>query len=450
MIQRLDSPTIGEEIFSLASNIFPICRSITGNGVRETLRCLRQHIDLTVHEVPSGTDAFDWSVPQEWNIRDAFIKDSAGNRVIDFRSCNLHVVSYSTPVRGWLPLSELKQHIHTLPEQPDLIPYRTSYYRPDWGFCMTHNQLQSLKDEAYEVLIDSSLEDGSLTYGEYLHRGATDLEVLLSTHICHPSMANDNCSGVSLLTLLAKRLAGVKTRYSYRFLFIPGTIGAIVWLSRNESVVSRIRHGLVVTGVGDGGDPTYKKSRRGCSEIDAAMAHVLRHIAPAGEVLDFSPYGYDERQYCSPGFNLPVGRLQRSQFATFPEYHTSGDDLDFIHPQHLAQSYRLITSALDVIENNLRMVNLLPRCEPQLGRRGLYGSLGGEASHASQIMAYLWVLNYSDGEHSLLDIANRADLPFATIRAAAGRLSAAGLLLQATDQKDDADRAGNMTTASKG
>jgi len=250
-------------------------------------------------------------------------------------------------------------------------------------------------------------------------------------------MANDNCSGVSLLALLAKRLTGLKTRYSYRFLFIPGTIGAIVWLSRNEGLVSRIEHGLVVTGVGDGGAPTYKRSRRGCSEIDVTMAHILRHVTPAGTVLDFSPYGYDERQYCSPGFNLPVGRLQRSQFATFPEYHTSGDDLHFIHPQHLAQSYRLIVSAVDVIENNGRMINLLPKCEPQLGRRGLYGSLGGEANNASQIMAYLWVLNLSDGHHSLLDIANRADLPFATIRLAAGRLSAAGLLSSVTDQKDD-------------
>jgi len=425
---------IGEEIFSLASSIFPICRSITGNGVRDTLRCLCEHVDISVNEVPSGTDAFDWSVPQEWNIRDAYIKDRDGNRVIDFRACNLHVVSYSTPVQGWFRLSELKQHIHTLPDQPDRIPYRTSYYQADWGFCMTHNQLQNLKEEEYEVLIDSSLEDGSLTYGEYLHSGTTDSEVLLSTHICHPSMANDNCSGISLLTLLAKRLAGLKTRYSYRFLFIPGTIGAIVWLSRNEDLVSRIKHGLVVTGVGDGGNPTYKKSRRGCSEIDAAMAHILRHVTPAGTVLDFSPYGYDERQFCSPGFNLPVGRLQRSQFATFPEYHTSGDDLDFIHPQHLAESYRLIISAVDIIENNRCLVNLLPKCEPQLGRRGLYGSLGGEANHASQIMAYLWVLNYSDGQHSLLDIANLADLPFATVRLAAGRLSAAGLLSPATNQ----------------
>ena len=436
MIEGLDGPLIGEEIFSLARKIFPICRSITGNGVRATLRCLSEHIDLQIHEVPSGTDAFDWSVPQEWNIRDAYIKDSAGNRVIDFHACNLHVVSYSIPVRGRFPLSELRRHIHTLPDQPDLIPYRTSYYRADWGFCMAHDQLQNLQEESYEVLIDSSLEQGSLTYGEYLHRGTTDAEVLLSTHICHPSMANDNCSGISLLTMLARRLVGRKTRYSYRFVFVPGTIGAIVWLSRNERAVSRIKHGLVISGVGDGGGPTYKKSRRSCSKIDMAMEHVLRHDTSAGKVIEFSPYGYDERQYCSPGFNLPVGLLQRSQFAKFPEYHTSGDDLDFIHPEHLGHSYSLVVRALDIIENDIYMVNLQPKCEPQLGRRGLYGSLGGAAGHADQIMTDLWVLNYSDGEHSLLDIANRADLPFRTIRESASRLSAADLLSIASHSKE--------------
>ena len=433
LADQLSTPNIGEEIFSLASELYPICRSITGHGVRKTLAHLSDHVRLDIREVPTGTKAFDWAVPQEWNIRDAFIKNAAGERILDFQACNLHVVSYSAPVQGHFQLSELKRHIFTLPDQPDLIPYRTSYYQTQWGFCMAHNQLQGLRDGIYEVLIDSALEDGSLTYGEYLHRGQTDEEVLLSAHVCHPSLANDNCSGVALLALLAERMAPLKTRYSYRFLFAPGTIGAIVWLSRNEHLVGRIAHGLVVAGVGDKGGPTYKKTRRGSADIDAIMTHVLRHAAPSARVVEFSPYGYDERQFCSPGFNLPVGLLQRSQFGTFSEYHTSADNLDLIQPLHLAESYHTIVSAIDAVENNARLRNLLPKCEPQLGRRGLYASTGGDPAGAANAMAMLWVLNLSDGEHSLLDIANRADMPFATIRAAADRLMAHGILGSAID-----------------
>ena len=288
------------------------------------------------------------------------------------RSCNLHVLNYSLPVRATLPLDELKKHVFTLPEQPDLIPYRTSYYAEDWGFCMAHNRLAALPDGVYEVVIDASLEDGSLTYGEYLHRGETDDEFLLSAHVCHPSLANDNCSGLALLTLLAERLARLRTRYSYRFLFAPGTIGAIAWLARNEHRVSRIRHGLVVAGVGDGGGPTYKKSRRGDAFIDRAMAHVLRHAAASPRILDFFPYGYDERQFCSPGFDLRVGLFQRSQYGTFPEYHTSADNLDFIRPEHLGASYRMIAAMIDIVENDWRPRSTSPKGEPQLGRRGLY------------------------------------------------------------------------------
>src|SRR5918996_4975498 len=338
----LDDEAIGEDIYALAAAIYPICRSITGDGVRATLDHLARHIDLEVHEVPTGTQVFDWTIPREWTIRDAYIKNAAGERVVDFQSCNLHVLNYSQPVHARLPLAALKEHIFTLPDQPRLIPYRTSCYAESWGFCMAHEPLEALADGIYEVLIDASLEDGSLSYGEYLHRGETDDEILLSAHICHPSLANDNCSGLALLTHLAKRLAPLKTRYSYRFVFAPGTIGAIAWLARNEDRVSRIRHGLVVSCVGDAGGPTYKKSRRGDALIDRAMTHVLRHGATSPTLLDFSPYGYDERQYCSPGFNLPVGLFHRSQFATFPEYHTSADNLDFIRPEHLAASYRMI------------------------------------------------------------------------------------------------------------
>ncbi|MDJ1157090.1 DUF4910 domain-containing protein [Chelatococcus sp. SYSU_G07232] len=422
-------PGIGEEIFALAAEIYPICRSITGDGVRETLAHLARHIGLTVHEVPTGTRVFDWTIPREWVIRDAYIKNAAGERVLDFRVSNLHVLNYSAPVCARLPLAELKQHIFTLPDQPDLVPYRTSYYAERWGFCMAHNRLADLPDGLYEIVIDAGFRDGSLTYGEYLHRGETDEEFLLSAHICHPSLANDNCSGLALLAHLAKRLAGLRTRYSYRFLFAPGTIGAIAWLARNEHLVPRIRHGLVVSCVGDAGGPTYKKSRRGDAAIDRIMTHVLRHASPAPNILDFFPYGYDERQYCSPGFDLPVGLFQRSQFATFPEYHTSADNLDFIRPEHLAASYRMLATALDIVESDALLRNTMPRCEPQLGRRGLYAAIGGDSAGPQASMALLWVLNLADGRHSLLDIAERANLPFLIVREAAQRLQEKGLLV---------------------
>jgi aminopeptidase-like protein len=434
--ERLDDAGIGEEIYQLASTIYPICRSITGDGVRETLDHLARRLDLEVHEVPSGTQVFDWTIPREWSIRDAFIKNSAGERIIDFRKCNLHVLNYSQPVRARLPLEELKKHVFTLPDQPDAIPYRTSYYAESWGFCMAHHELAALPDGIYEVEIDVSLEDGSLTYGEYLHRGETEEEFLLSAHICHPSLANDNCSGLALLTLLAERLAPLQTRYSYRFVFAPGTIGAIAWLARNEHRVARIRHGLVVSCLGDGGGPTYKKSRRGDAMIDRAMTHVLRHMATTPTILDFFPYGYDERQYCSPGFDLPVGSLQRSQFGTFPEYHTSADNLDFIRPEHLAESYRMITAAIDIVENDWRPLSTNPKCEPQLGRRGLYAALGGDKDGPAKSMALLWTLNLADGRHSLLDIAERANMPFAVVAEAARLLRQSGLLVEAAAVAD--------------
>jgi aminopeptidase-like protein len=419
---------VGEEIFAFATRIFPICRSITGNGVRQTLREIGAHIQLETHEVPTGTEVFDWTIPREWNIREAYIKDSSGNKVIDFTESNLHVMSYSVPVRKRVSLAELKQHIHTLPEQPELIPYRTSYYAEDWAFCMAHRQLESLRDETYDVVIDSSLEDGHLTYGEYLHKGDTEDEFLFSAHVCHPSLANDNCSGVALLTHLAKRMAGLQTRYSYRFVFAPGTIGAITWLARNEEKTCRIKHGMVISMVGDGGGPTYKKSRRGDATVDRAMVHVLGHSGLTATVLDFWPYGYDERQYCSPGFNLPVGLFQRSMYGTISQYHTSADDLDFIRPEYLAQSYSTIAKAIDVIENDAVYWNTNPKCEVQLGKRGLYGAVGGDTDAATKNMAMLWVLNLSDGTRSLLDIAERSNLPFAIVCKTARLLQEHGLL----------------------
>ncbi|WP_158748516.1 DUF4910 domain-containing protein [Acidobacterium sp. S8] len=417
----------GDDLYGFAKELYPICRSITGDGLRETLRRIQKKIPLELHEVPSGTDVFDWTVPKEWNIRDAYIKNSSGARVVDFHQSNLHVLNYSTSVRANMTLDELRPHFFTIPEHPDWIPYRTSYYKEQWGFCLTHNQLAALEEGEYEVCIDSTLEDGHLTYGECYLPGESEEEVLISTHACHPSLANDNLSGITVATHLAQYLAGRKLRYSYRFLFIPGTIGAVTWLARNHEMTGRIRHGLVLTGIGDRGGFHYKKSRRGTAEVDRAAAHALGHSGEESELLEYSPYGYDERQYCSPGFNLPVGCLMRSVWGTFPEYHTSADNLDFIQPESLAASLRLCTSIVDILESNRRYLNQNPFCEPQLGKRNLYRSTGGE-SIGKEINARLWVLNLSDGEHSLLDIAERSALPFPVISAAAKVLCEAGLL----------------------
>jgi aminopeptidase-like protein len=415
---------VGEEIFRLIGQLYPICRSITGNGFRNTLDILRSHIPFETHEVPSGTRVFDWTVPKEWNIRDAYVKSPKGVKIIDFHESNLHIVSYSVPVKKTVSLAELKEHLHTLPGHPDWVPYRTSYYREDWGFCLSHNDFLGLEQGNYEVLIDSTLEDGSLTYGELFLEGRRKEEILISAHACHPSLANDNLSGVGLATMLAKHLAASPRKFSYRFLFIPGTIGAITWLSLNEQAASRIKGGLVLTGLGDPGNLTYKKSRRGVAEIDRAAAHVLRHAGPPGRILDFSPYGYDERQFCSPGFNLPVGRFSRTPFGEYPEYHTSADNLEFVSPEALTDSYKKIRATLAVLEGNRVYVSRNQNCEPQLGRRGLYSSPGANE------LALLWVLNQSDGDHSLLDIAERSGLEFSAVETAADELVQADLLVE--------------------
>ena len=425
--EQNDLAVIGRELHAFAADLYPICRSISGQGIRQTLEYIGRRIPLEISEVPSGTPVFDWNVPKEWNIRDAYIKGPDGTKIVDFQRCNLHVLNYGTPVHQTMPLTDLKPHLFTLPEHPGWIPYRTSYYQENWGFCLAHDQMLALQEGDYEVCIDSTLEDGHLTYGEcYLPGRSTD-EVLISCHSCHPSLANDNLSGISVATALARLLSGHALRYSYRFVFIPGTIGAITWLARNAEAAKRIRHGLVLTCIGDGGGFHYKKSRRGDAEIDRAAAHVLRHYGESPEILEFSPYGYDERQYCSPGFNLPVGCLMRSVWGTFPEYHTSADNLDFIQPLQLAESLRVCTAIADVLENNRKYCNQNPYCEPQLGRRNLYRSTGG-VTVGTEISARLWVLNFSDGQHSLLDIAERSGLPFPAIRDAAELLHEAGLL----------------------
>jgi aminopeptidase-like protein len=422
--------TVGEELYKLVAELYPICRSITGDGVRRTLEIVERELGgLEVSEVPTGTQVLDWTVPREWNVRDAWVADAAGRRVIDFQASNLHLVSYSVPVRATIGLAELREHLFTLPDQPDWVPYRTSYYAERWGFCASQRLVDSLPEGDYEVCVDSTLADGHLTYGEHLVEGQTQDEVLISCHVCHPSLANDNLSGIAVASRLARLLGqGRRPRYSYRFLFIPGTIGSITWLARNQDNLGRVRHGLVLSGVGDPGGFTYKRSRRGDTEIDRAVAHVLGRSGRDHQLVDFSPYGYDERQYCSPGFNLPVGRLGRTPFATYPQYHTSADDLDFVGPAQLQESLEVCQEIVEVLEGNRRYLNLFPKGEPQLGRRGLYGSIGGRSDAEERQMAMLWVLNLSDGDHSLLDVAERAGLPFAQVADVAAVLEEAGLL----------------------
>jgi aminopeptidase-like protein len=419
---------VGAAMYALVADLFPICRSITGDGFRETLQRLGTLVPLEVHEVPTGTPVFDWTVPKEWNIRDAYVKNAAGERVIDFRRSNLHVVSFSVPLHARMTLAELRPHLHTLPDHPDWIPYRTSYYAESWGFCLPHRTLEALPEGEYEVSIDSTLAPGSLTYGEFVLPGEEPHEVLISCHSCHPSLANDNLSGMALAAALARDLMAREwRRYTYRFLFIPGTIGSITWLARNEAAASRVRHGLVLSCVGDAGPFTYKRSRRGNAVIDRAVEHVLRTSGAPFHVVDFVPYGYDERQYCSPGFDLAVGCFMRTPNGQYPEYHTSADNLELVAAEHLADSYRTLLEIVDVLEHDHRYRNTNPKCEPQLGRRGLYRATGG-AELPGYEMALLWVLNQSDGTRSLLDVAERAQLPFAVVRRAAQDLVTAGLL----------------------
>jgi aminopeptidase-like protein len=411
----------------LVRELYPLCRSITGNGVRRTLEIVGRETPLEVHEVPSGTQVLDWVVPREWNVREAWIRGPKSETVVDFRRSNLHVVGYSQPVHARMSLAELRPHLYSLPEHPDWIPYRNSFYRDAWGFCLSHRQLESLVEGEYEVRIDSTLGDGSLTYAEAVVPGASRREVLLSCHVCHPSLCNDNLSGISLLTLLARYLSQLSLRYTYRILFVPVTIGAITWLARNEHRLASIDHGLVVTLVGDSGRSTYKRSRRGDAPIDRVLAHVLRHRGEH-QVVDFSPYGYDERQFCSPGFDLPVGCLMRTPHGQYPEYHTSADDLDFVKPAALEDSLAKVVAVIEVLENDARYRNLSPKGEPQLGRRGIYRALADRGSDGGREMALLWVLNLSDGAHSLLDIAERAGTPFHVIADAASVLAEHGLL----------------------
>jgi len=411
----------------LAADIYPICRSITGDGVRETLRRLATQTPLDVFEVPTGTPVFDWEIPPEWNVREAWVRDAQGRKVLDFGRHALHLMSYSVPVRTRMSLEELRPHLHTLPDHPDRIPYRTSYWRENWGFCLAHDELDRWPEGEYEVCIDATLAPGSLTYAECLVKGKSEREVLIYTHTCHPALANDNAIGMAAAAAIAGELRNFQPNLSYRFVFGPGTIGSIAWLARNEAQLDRIRAGLVVGLLGDPGPLTYKRSRRAQSEIDLIAADVVRTLDQQARVSDFSPYGYDERQFCSPGIDLPVGRLTRSANGQYPEYHTSADALELLQPAAVAQSIRAIGTILARLDANRLYRSRNPKGEPRLGKRGLFRSTGGtdpgEFEHAM-----LWLLNIADGTHGLQDAQAASGLPLATLERAAQALVEAGLL----------------------
>jgi aminopeptidase-like protein len=415
------------EALALITTMYPICRSITGDGVRRTLDQVETWVALERTELPTGMALFDWEVPREWNIRAAFVKGPDGQPVIDFRESNLHVVSYSTPVHCSLTLEQLQPHLHSLPEQPDLIPYRTSYYRENWGFCLRHRDRVRLGPGPYEVLIDADLAPGHLTYGEAVIAGTPgEGEAIVYTHVCHPSLANDNLSGIAVAAALARELRRASPRLTWRFIFGPGTIGSLAWLARNEERLDRIRGGLVIGLLGDPGPLTYKRSRRGATATDRALAYALKLCSAQAKFTDFEPYGYDERQFCSPGFDLPIGRLTRSANGCYPQYHTSADDLSLLRPESLAESLRVLATAIELIDGNRRLVNLSPKGEPRLGKRGLYGDMGGSAPGQFE-QALLWILSFSDREHDLLSIAERSGLEYGLLLRAGEALEKAGL-----------------------
>jgi len=434
LTNSIDFAATGNQMYRLVAELYPICRSITGNGVRETLNKIRSIIPLEIREVPSGTRVFDWEVPKEWNIEDAWVKDSKGNKIIDFKKSNLHVLNYSVPIRKKVSLGALKEHLYTLPDHPDWIPYRTSYYQENWGFCIRHKDFVKLKEDNYEICIDSTLQNGHLTFGEYFIQGQLQDEILISTHICHPSLCNDNLSGIALASMLAAHLSETNLQYSYRFLFIPGTIGSVAWLSLNEQKLSKIKHGLVLACVGDSGPFTYKRSRQGNAKIDDAVQQILRDSNGEVKIIDFSPYGYDERQYCSPGINLSVGCLMRTPYGEYPEYHTSADNLEFVTAENLAASFKTCINVFNVVEKNKKYINQNPKCEPQLGKRGIYDHIGGHSDSKNFQLAMLWVLNLSDGHHTLLDICMRSGLKFGLISEAADVLVAENLLKESSGE----------------
>ena len=408
----------GEEAYSIIERLYPLCRSITGNGTRKTLDIIGEQIELKRTELPTGTQIFDWQVPKEWNIRDAYIITPEGEKILDFKENNLHVTGYSLPVKQTMSKANLLPHLHSLPKYPKWIPYTYSYYNETWGFSICHDHLQTLSNGDYQVFIDSDLQPGHLSYAEHVIPGQSDQEFLIYTHVCHPSLCNDNLSGISISIELAKFL-GQQTQlnYTYRFIFAPATIGSISWLSQNQDKFGKIKAGLIIAVAGDAGQLTYKKSR---NEDDYTNSLVLNALEASGKpfrIEEFTPFGYDERQFCSPGINLPVGRLTRTPNGCYPEYHTSADNLDIVEPAYLTDTMEAYLDIIELFENNRTFKNTRPYGEPHLDKHRLYQKAGAY-NIQDNTFAILWVLNQSDGKNSLLDIARKSKLPYSDILSA--------------------------------
>jgi aminopeptidase-like protein len=417
-----------DRLWRLVEDLFPLHRAVTGEGVRATLARVAVDLPLDVHEVPSGTPVLDWTVPDEWSVREAWIEGPDGRRFADIADNNLHLMSYSRPVRGRFTREELEPHLHSLPDRPWAVPFKASTFGGSWAFCLPHADRIGLPEGEYEVCVDTTLAPGSLTYGELVLPGSTSDEVILTTHVCHPSMANDNVSGIAVLVELGRRLAAKPHRFTYRLLFIPGTFGSITWLATHRDVIARIKHGLVFTGLGDASPLHYKQSRRGTTDIDRAAALVFRERASGDSSIPFSPYGYDERQFCSPGFDLAVGRLSRSLHGEFPEYHTTDDNLSFVSAAQMLDATDAAEAILDMLETNRTMINLSPEGEPQLGKRGLFSTLGGGVDAKSFEIVLLWLLSDCDGSRDLISVAEHCGFPYAQVVQGATALEAAGLL----------------------
>ncbi len=404
---------VKEEMYELCERLFPICRSITGDGVRKTLQMLVEVYgnEINIHEVPTGTKVFDWTVPKEWNIKEAYIENSKGQRVIDFKNNNLHVVGYSLPVDKFVDLQKLKSVVYTQPDQPDAIPYVTSYYKERYGFCMSQNQLDKLPEDTYHIVIDSELKEGSLTYGEIIIPGDTKEEVFLSTYICHPSMANNELSGPAIATFLAKWLNSLaKRRYTYRIIFIPETIGAITYLNKNlQHLKEHVIAGFNLSCVGDNRTFSYVESRYGDTLADKAAKNVLSFYYPDYKTYSFLKRGSDERQYNAPGVDLPVCAICRSKYGEYPEYHTSKDNLELISPEGLLGAYEVYQQCILSLENNYSYkINVL--CEPQLGKRGLYPTTSQKGTYDA-VKVMIDFIAYADGSNDLIDISNIIGVP---------------------------------------